>query len=86
MAKCEVRDPIYRPASLSSRNHRALRSLVSHVSPQLSRPRSDDGRARDCGLAHNHLALAPAFVPEYERRWGRYARPRACPGAWTRRR
>jgi len=26
------------------------------------------------------------YVPEYEKRWGRFARPAVLPGAWTRQR
>lgn len=66
--------PRKRP-SLFRRDHRDLRALVHHLPPELSRSGRDDGGAGNRRVPHDHHALVLRYVPEYERRWSRFARP-----------
>jgi transposase-like protein len=51
-----------------------MRALVPDVSLELSRSRRDDGRARHHPISLDHLRWVQRYVPEFEKRWGRYAR------------
>src|SRR5277367_339963 len=54
-----------------------MRALVPHVSLELSRSGRDDGRARRHPIAISHstiLRWVQRYVPEFEKRWDRYAR------------
>jgi transposase-like protein len=51
-----------------------MRALVPDVSLELSRSRRDDGRARHHPISLDHSAWVQRYVPEFEKRWGRYAR------------
>src|SRR5271167_5004874 len=54
-----------------------MRALVPHVSLELSRSGRDDGRARRHPVILSHstiLRCVQRYVPEFEKRWGRYAR------------
>ena len=49
--------------------------MVSHLQAQLPRSRPNDGRAGHHLNPHDHLRWVQRYVPEFEKRWSRYARP-----------
>src|SRR5580658_11034938 len=54
-----------------------MRALVPNVSTELSRPRRDDEMMAERGVAVSHstiLRWVQRYVPEFEKRWDRYAR------------
>jgi transposase-like protein len=63
------------PAPLRPGSHRAVRAVVSDLPAELSRPRRHDGRTQCRCDPYEHHALVHRFVPEFERRWARFAKP-----------
>lgn len=62
-------------APLRWRDHRAVNVLGRHLMAELPRPRGDDGGAADFRVAHHDSSWVNRYVPEFEERWNRYARP-----------
>jgi transposase-like protein len=57
------------------RNHRVMRTLVPNVPPELSRPCRN---LAERGVTVSHTTIyrwVQQYVPEFERRWSRYAKP-----------
>ena len=54
--------------------------VVSQLQTEFARSGGYDGRARDRTRAHDHSALVQRYVPEFEKRWSRYAR--LVGGSW----
>jgi transposase-like protein len=63
-----------------SRDHHSLRALVSAIQAQFSRSRGNDGRTRIVSRSYDDHALGPSYVPEFEKRWNRFARQ--VGGSW----
>ena len=69
MTKPIARDPIYRRRRFEAEDHRDMRSLVHHLSAELSGPRRHDGRARIAVSHTTILRWVMRYVPEFEKRW-----------------
>ena len=52
-----------------------MREVVLALQSQLPRPDRDDGRTRPVDGAPTIMRLVHHYVPEFERRWNRFARP-----------
>jgi hypothetical protein len=57
-----ARPDLSRP-QIPARNHRVMRAVVSHLSPELSRSCRDDGRARRRHFPLDHSSLGTALCP-----------------------
>ena len=59
---------------------RSASATCDQFQTELQRLGDQDGRSRRLARSHHHSALGPGYLPEFEKRWKRYAR--AVGGSW----